>query len=71
MGWFSSTAAISRMTVPIAAAYAFTYIGPNYIFITIALMVYLSNIFAIIVYPVILPAVVESENEEGDEVRID
>ena len=71
MGWFSSTAAISRMSVPIAAAYAFTYIGPNYIFITVALMVFLSNIFVIIVYPVFLPvadAPDNNDNEEGDEV---
>jgi hypothetical protein len=69
MGWFSSTAAIARMTIPIGAAYAYTYIGPNYIFITVALMVFLSNIFAIIVYPVIMPMGQSAEAEEAEEVR--
>jgi len=42
MGWFSSAGAISRMSVPIAAAYIFNSFSENYIFLSVAALCFLA-----------------------------
>jgi DHA1 family multidrug resistance protein-like MFS transporter len=40
MGWFSSAGAIARMTAPIAASYIFNLFSENYIFISVAVLLF-------------------------------
>jgi len=40
MGWFSSASAIARMTAPIAASYVFNLYSENYIFISVAVLLF-------------------------------
>lgn len=65
MGWLSSVGSMSRMTVPIFASYAFKYFGPNYIFLIVSLVCFVSNCVVIICYDWILPLQAEIEDLES------
>jgi len=48
MGWLTSAAAISRMTIPIGAAYTWKYVGPNYVFLGCSALIFVSTVFMIV-----------------------
>lgn len=55
MGWLSSVGSIARMTVPVVASYAFNYLGPDYLFLGVTAIVFVSSVTSVVFYDTIVP----------------
>jgi len=65
LGWLSSVGSIARMTIPIIASYAWAYIGPNYLFLGVTALVFVTGVALTVFYDQIVP------KEEMDEDTVD
>jgi len=65
LGWLSSVGSIARMTIPIIASYAWYYVGPNYLFLGVTIIVFATAVALAAFYGEIVP-----KHEQEDETSI-
>eukprot|EP01126_Amoeba_proteus_P021910 TRINITY_DN2227_c0_g1_i3.p1 TRINITY_DN2227_c0_g1~~TRINITY_DN2227_c0_g1_i3.p1 ORF type:complete len:336 (-),score=40.19 TRINITY_DN2227_c0_g1_i3:186-1193(-) len=55
LGWLSSVGSIARMTIPIISSYFWLYLGPNYLFLCVTMLMFISTFCSVVFYHYLLP----------------
>eukprot|EP01127_Copromyxa_protea_P014306 TRINITY_DN3962_c0_g1_i1.p1 TRINITY_DN3962_c0_g1~~TRINITY_DN3962_c0_g1_i1.p1 ORF type:complete len:512 (-),score=104.05 TRINITY_DN3962_c0_g1_i1:34-1353(-) len=66
LGWLSSVGSIARMIIPIVASFCFVPLGPNYLFLGVTAIVFVSTVCSVVFFPTLVPKEEQLLEIDGD-----